>query len=92
MAKLRLKGANGKGFLHGDLDLHAERWTEVEVTEKQRVAVRDFHGRYITVHPHDVERLKEFGLELVEPDKPLVDLKKSNSSKPATTTAATKEK
>lgn len=102
---VRLKGAS-RGFRNGGLELDGSKWTAFEsLTDEQRETLRKYHGSHIKVFPDDVANLKQFGLAVDETKSgPLVDLtakptggeqpteKKSNSSKTATVTAATKEK
>lgn len=108
MATLRIKGVHGRGFRHAGLELSGKTWLEVEVTPERRETIRDFHGRYIIIHPDDRPRLKrEFGLELVTNGEPLVESKavkasnprptpegsgQKSNSQPASSTPATKEK
>lgn len=59
-----------------DLEIN-EQWLEVEkLTEKQRASLIAHTGRFVRVHPSDVEKLGKLGLALV--DGKVVEAKKSN--------------
>lgn len=62
-------------FMHGGLEASAT-WTPIptEPTTRQRETLRDFHGRFIQVHPEDRSALGEFGLAFIAQDKPLAEL------------------
>ncbi len=48
-------------------------WTPVDKTlpDAARAALRDFHGKFVRVHPEDVTKLGELGLAFKGPNKPL---------------------
>lgn len=71
------------GFRHGGLVV-GKAWATVDaLDDKQRAALRDFHGRFIRIHPEDVTKLGELGFAFDGARNPLVD------STPTTTEPAT---
>lgn len=67
-------------FRAGGLDLN-QRWLALPtLSEKQRTALRDYHGRFIQVHPADIEKLGEFGLAFQNGGSPLVDAPKKSKT------------
>lgn len=61
-------------FMHGGLEV-GDSWTPVEnLTEKQRAALRDFHGRFIQVHPKDHAELEKIGLRFVDVSEKLAEI------------------
>ncbi|HWU91599.1 MAG TPA: hypothetical protein VN253_30235 [Kofleriaceae bacterium] len=70
-------------FRHGGLEV-GERWSAVsDLDDKQRAALRDYHGRFIQVHPDDVAKLRELGLERKSTSRPLADLTTPTPTPPA---------
>jgi hypothetical protein len=53
-------------------------WTDVgKPSDRQRAALRDFHGRFIKVHPDDLTNLSALGLRFVDETSPLEEIPKS---------------
>jgi hypothetical protein len=70
---VRINAIPASGFRHGGLAV-GKAWTPVEkLTKEQRAALRDFHGRFIRIHPHDVGKLGELGLAFKDAKSPLGD-------------------
>lgn len=71
---VRINAIPPNGFRHAGLVV-GKGWQEVgKLDEKQRAALRDFHGRHIRIHPNDVAKLSELGLAFDGQNKPLKDL------------------
>lgn len=71
-------------FRHGGLVV-GPRWAPLEkLKPAARDALRDFHGRFVRIHPEDIDQLREYGLAFKDKKSPLVDTKK----KPTTTDVA----
>lgn len=76
-----------KGFR--EQPLTAGSWREfATLTDEQRTILRDQHGTWLRVHPHDQEALKRIGLDFARDtegrpklQEPLVELK-AKASKP----------
>lgn len=66
----------GAEFRDGGLVV-GSRWTDLpaQLTDRQRGALRDHHGRFIGVHPEDLTELAELGLKFEADDRPLIDLR-----------------
>jgi hypothetical protein len=65
-------------FMHGGLEVGI-RWAAVATfTESQRATLRDYHGRFIRVHPEDRGQLAEIGLRFETERKPLTELAPKN--------------
>lgn len=71
-------------FMHGGLEVN-ERWSPFpdEPTEKQRAALRDFHGRFIRIHSADLGELAKHDLGFVDEHTPLADITKKPGGDPA---------
>jgi hypothetical protein len=75
-------------FMHGGIEV-SENWRSVTLCnadgtpdEKQRAALRDYHGRFIQVHPSDRPALAKHGLVFVDPHSPLRDLRSPPAPEP----------
>ena len=87
---IRVKAIPASGFRHGGL-VAGPAWAPIaELNAKARATLRDFHGRFLLVHPDDAEKLGELGLAYLGPKEPLADkraTKKTTSTSTATTAA-----
>ncbi len=85
---VRICTAGVPNFMHGGLEV-GPGWSEVlRPTASQRAALRDYHGRFIQVHPADRDKLGELGLEFKDESAPLVETKpveKSDTTKKSDT-------
>jgi hypothetical protein len=88
MPTIRICARDVPRFMHGGLEV-ATTWIPFpsEPTLRQRETLRDFHGRFIQVHPEDRAALREHGLAFVDPHKPLVEVEaKAETVEPNKTT------
>ena len=89
---IRLSGP-GRTFVHGGFDLGSD-WTTFEsLTDEQHETLRDFHGRFVRVHPDDFDKLTSLGLKLQTDEGgaplkglPLVELRPAKKSTDSPTT------
>ncbi|MGE0547609.1 MAG: hypothetical protein AB7O24_04295 [Kofleriaceae bacterium] len=67
-------------FSHAGLQV-GERWMEVtSLPTAARDALRDYHGRFVRVHPDDRAKLAEIGLTFVANREPLRDLRSKTAT------------
>lgn len=79
---VRINAIPAGGFRHGGIVV-GKAWIEIDATDgKQRATLREFHGRFIRIHPDDVTKLGELGLAFDGPKNPLVELTPT-TTKPA---------
>lgn len=74
---LRICALSVPAFMHGGLEVN-ERWSAfpADATERQLAALRDYHGRFIRIHPDDRGEVEKLGLAFVDEHSPLTDMKK----------------
>jgi len=71
---IRVNAIPSTGFRHAGLVI-GKAWVELEkLDEKQRAALRDFHGKHIRINPNDIDKLAEFGLAFKDAKSPLVEI------------------
>jgi hypothetical protein len=80
-APVRIATLSVPRFMHGGLEVN-DRWSEFPATptERERAALRDYHGRFIQVHPDDRDKLRELGLKFEDANAPLVEIPKPKAT------------
>lgn len=79
---VRITALQVETFKNGGLEVGVGWVAHEKLNDRQRATLRDFHGRFIQVHPHDRDNLRELGLAFVDPHKPLEDLEAKKPEKP----------
>jgi hypothetical protein len=65
--QLRLLAIEVERFSHAGLCVVLDRWTTLDLEDlapETRAALVKYTGRFIKIHPHDVDKLAELGLVL----------------------------
>ena len=76
---IRLAATSPQGFRHGGLVVGSS-WTGFDrMTPDQIATMRDFHGKFLRVHPEDVVKLGAVGLAFKGAGEPLKSVEKSNN-------------
>ena len=69
-------------YIEADILEVGSSWTVLDKPgPNARAALRDFHGRFVRVHPEDRTRLSELQLRYVDEFSPLVDLELEAAAK-----------